>query len=81
MVSSLDLLGASFINQELQELSSNSPAIGPSEPTAWFPPAAQPCPDPVAPPNGHVVPVQAKYILKDRFSILCETGYELLQVS
>ncbi|KAK2105915.1 hypothetical protein P7K49_015429 [Saguinus oedipus] len=41
--------------------------------------AAQPCPYPMAPPNGHISPVQAKYILKDSFSIFCETGYELLQ--
>ncbi|XP_074233540.1 mannan-binding lectin serine protease 2 isoform X5 [Camelus bactrianus] len=40
---------------------------------------AQPCPDPTAPPNGHISPVQAKYILKDRFFVFCETGYELLQ--
>ncbi|XP_053433282.1 mannan-binding lectin serine protease 2 isoform X1 [Nycticebus coucang] len=40
---------------------------------------ALPCPNPMAPPNGHISPVQAKYILKDTFSIVCETGYELLQ--
>ncbi|KAL4666683.1 hypothetical protein H8959_005372 [Pygathrix nigripes] len=50
--------------------------------TGWkihYTSTAQPCPYPMAPPNGHVSPVQAKYILKDSFSIFCETGYELLQ--
>nr|XP_045006821.1 mannan-binding lectin serine protease 2 [Jaculus jaculus] len=42
---------------------------------------AQPCPDPMVPPNGHISPVQAKYILKDSFSVFCDTGYELLQGS
>ncbi|XP_060139152.1 mannan-binding lectin serine protease 2 isoform X1 [Globicephala melas] len=40
---------------------------------------AQPCPDPTAPPNGHISPVQATYIMKDRFFVFCESGYELLQ--
>ncbi|XP_073937460.1 mannan-binding lectin serine protease 2 isoform X2 [Castor canadensis] len=52
--------------------------------TGWkihYTSTAQPCPNPMAPPNGHVSPVQAKYVLKDSFSIFCETGYELLQGS
>ncbi|XP_057355697.1 mannan-binding lectin serine protease 2 isoform X2 [Manis pentadactyla] len=52
--------------------------------TGWkilYTSTARPCPDPTAPPNGHVSPVQATYVLKDSFSIFCETGYELLQGS
>ncbi|GAB5574543.1 mannan-binding lectin serine protease 2 isoform X2 [Prionailurus iriomotensis] len=41
----------------------------------------RPCPGPVAPPNGRLAPVQAQYVLKDRFAVFCETGYELLQGS
>uniref|UniRef100_A0A8C5XBQ4 Mannan-binding lectin serine protease 2 n=1 Tax=Microcebus murinus TaxID=30608 RepID=A0A8C5XBQ4_MICMU len=50
--------------------------------TGWkihYTSTAQPCPYPTAPPNGHISPVQANYVLKDNFSIFCETGYELLQ--
>lgn len=52
------------------------------EHTGWkirYSSTAQPCPDPVAPPNGRVSPVQATYIFQDRVSVQCEVGYELLQ--
>ncbi|XP_045154701.1 mannan-binding lectin serine protease 2 isoform X1 [Echinops telfairi] len=50
--------------------------------TGWkihYTSTAQPCPDPRAPPRGRVSPVQDRYILKDRISVSCEPGYELLQ--
>ncbi|XP_005353767.1 mannan-binding lectin serine protease 2 isoform X1 [Microtus ochrogaster] len=52
--------------------------------TGWkirYTSTAQPCPDPTAPPNGHISPVQTKYILKDSFSVFCKPGFELLQGS
>ncbi|XP_051697909.2 mannan-binding lectin serine protease 2 isoform X3 [Oryctolagus cuniculus] len=45
------------------------------EHTGWkirYSSTAQPCPDPVAPPNGRVSPVQATYIFQDRVSVQCE---------
>lgn len=57
-----------------------NPSLSPASLSAP-PPTAQPCPGPVAPPNGHIAPVQAEYVLKDRFAVFCETGYELLRVS
>ncbi|XP_013920883.1 PREDICTED: mannan-binding lectin serine protease 2 [Thamnophis sirtalis] len=40
---------------------------------------ALPCPDPQAPPNGRITPVQAKYIFKDFYSLTCNVGYALLE--
>ncbi|XP_053137205.1 mannan-binding lectin serine protease 2 isoform X3 [Hemicordylus capensis] len=38
-----------------------------------------PCPNPEAPPHGQIHPVQAKYIMKESYSLSCETGYVLLE--
>ncbi|XP_062822103.1 mannan-binding lectin serine protease 2 isoform X2 [Anolis carolinensis] len=40
---------------------------------------ALPCPNPEAPPNGHISPVQAQYIMKDSYQLLCDMGYEVLE--
>ncbi|KAM6434900.1 mannan-binding lectin serine protease 2 isoform 1-T2 [Liasis olivaceus] len=40
---------------------------------------ALPCPSPQAPPNGRISPVQAKYIMKDFYSLSCNVGYVLLE--
>ncbi|XP_006016220.1 mannan-binding lectin serine protease 2 isoform X1 [Alligator sinensis] len=37
------------------------------------------CPNPKAPPNGHIRPVQAQYILKDYYDLSCDAGYVLLE--
>ncbi|XP_005404064.1 PREDICTED: mannan-binding lectin serine protease 2 isoform X1 [Chinchilla lanigera] len=52
--------------------------------TGWkihYTSTAQPCPDPTAPPNGRISPVQDKYVFRDSFSVFCEVGYELLHGS
>ncbi|XP_077007448.1 mannan-binding lectin serine protease 2 isoform X2 [Tamandua tetradactyla] len=52
--------------------------------TGWkirYTSTAQPCPYPMAPPNGHISPMQEEYVLKDQVSVFCKTGYELLQGS
>lgn len=38
------------------------------------------CPNPKAPPNGRIRPVQAQYILKDYYDLSCDAGYVLLEV-
>uniref|UniRef100_A0A8D0GRH5 MBL associated serine protease 2 n=1 Tax=Sphenodon punctatus TaxID=8508 RepID=A0A8D0GRH5_SPHPU len=40
---------------------------------------ALPCPYPEAPPHGHIKPMQAKYIVRDSYSLSCDTGYVLLE--
>ncbi|MBN3326183.1 MASP2 protease, partial [Atractosteus spatula] len=42
---------------------------------------ATPCPDPVVPPHGRILPLLPQYIFKDSFTLTCEKGYELLQGS
>ncbi|XP_075046287.1 mannan-binding lectin serine protease 2 [Mixophyes fleayi] len=40
---------------------------------------ALPCPNPVLPPSGHFTPVKKTYVVKDRLSLSCDTGYVLLE--
>ncbi|XP_015283310.1 PREDICTED: mannan-binding lectin serine protease 2 [Gekko japonicus] len=40
---------------------------------------ALPCPVPQAPPHGQIQPIQAKYIMKDSYSLSCTVGYALLE--
>uniref|UniRef100_A0A8C4WC87 MBL associated serine protease 2 n=1 Tax=Gopherus evgoodei TaxID=1825980 RepID=A0A8C4WC87_9SAUR len=50
--------------------------------TGWkisYTTTALPCPSPKAPPHGRINPVQAKYILKDYYTLSCDTGYVLLE--
>ncbi|XP_015192366.1 mannan-binding lectin serine protease 2 [Lepisosteus oculatus] len=42
---------------------------------------ATPCPDPVVPPHGRILPLLPQYVFKDSFTLTCENGYELLQGS
>ncbi|XP_061457388.1 mannan-binding lectin serine protease 2 isoform X1 [Rhineura floridana] len=50
--------------------------------TGWklrYTTTALPCPNPKAPPTGHISPVQAKYIMKDFYNLSCNIGYALLE--
>lgn len=38
------------------------------------------CSPPVAPLNGHLEPLQSKYIFKDHITLTCDPGYSLSQV-
>lgn len=38
------------------------------------------CSPPVAPLNGHLEPLQSKYIFKDHITLTCDPGYSLRQV-
>ncbi|XP_066493969.1 mannan-binding lectin serine protease 2 isoform X1 [Tiliqua scincoides] len=40
---------------------------------------AVPCPNPKVPPHGQIHPVQAKYVMKESYSLSCRTGYILLE--
>ncbi|XP_053256908.1 mannan-binding lectin serine protease 2 [Podarcis raffonei] len=50
--------------------------------TGWkirYTTTALPCPNPEAPPNGHIYPVQEKYIMKESYNLSCDIGYVLLE--
>nr|XP_056721367.1 mannan-binding lectin serine protease 2 [Euleptes europaea] len=40
---------------------------------------ALPCPIPQAPPHGRIQPIQAKYFMKESYSLTCSVGYALLE--
>ncbi|KAJ1145249.1 hypothetical protein NDU88_011540 [Pleurodeles waltl] len=50
--------------------------------TGWkiqYTTVGRPCPDPVVPTKGRIHPVQKKYVVKDKFTLSCQTGYMLMQ--
>ncbi|KAM4651187.1 mannan-binding lectin serine protease 2 [Discoglossus pictus] len=40
---------------------------------------ALPCPNPVLPPRGHFAPRKETYVVRDKLTLTCDTGYGLMQ--